>query len=426
MDFIQIIILIAAIIAVILSLLTLFRVIAMSGRDRDRALYESLSKKLDGTRIELLREMRENSERNERAMREGLISIQESTEKRLMENQRLTSNALMEGIRHLQSTTDRKLSDIQTNVNEKLDRSLNERLDQSFKQVGDRLETLYKSLGELKSLESGVLSLNKTLSNVKSRGVYGEIQLENILANTLDKSMYDTNVATRPRSRDFVEFAVKIPDKETNGNFLYLPIDSKFPSDIYNKIVDASENNAPALLMAARKELKDRIRLEAQTIRDKYIAPPHTTDFAVMFLPTEGLYAEVLRIDGLAEDCQQRCKVLLAGPMTFTALLNSLSVGFRYLTVNRKTEEIMKTLGAFRNQFEKFDQLIDQTRRSLTAAANKTNALKDRSRMVQDKLKKIEVLEPEADAEIRFTNSEEDYFLDDDPEENEETDSLYE
>ena len=396
----QLIILITAIAAVIISLITLIRVSKSGGSRRDEKLLAKVDEELARTQLALIREMHASSSTANRAMMDGLISIQESTEKRLAENQRITSQTLTEGIKNLQFTTDRKLTDIQSNVNEKLDKSLNERLDENFRQVSDRLESLYKSLGELKSLENGVLTLNKTLSNVKSRGVFGEIQLGNILANTLDKSMYDVNVATRPRSRDFVEFAVKIPDKEASGDFIYLPIDSKFPSDIYNKILDASENADSEQLKAARRALKDRIRLEAQTMRDKYIAPPHTTDFAVMFLPTEGLYAEVLRIDGLAEDCQQRCKIILAGPMTVTALLNSLSVGFRYLTVNKKTEEIMKTLGAFKNQFEKFDQIIDQASRSLAAAANKTEALKDRSRIVKNKLKNIEALETQEAASV--------------------------
>ena len=401
----QIIILVIAVITIILSLITLVRVSSLSGRSRDRELLEQTGEQLDRTKAELMREMRESESRTDRALIDGLISIQESTEKRLSENQRMTVRTLTEGMKDLQYAAGQKFSAIQADLNEKLDRSLNERLDENFKQVGDRLEALYKSLGELKNLESGVLNLNKTLSNVKSRGVFGEIQLGNILANTLDKSMYETNAAVKPHSRDFVEYAVKIPDKETAGSFILLPIDSKFPADLYNKIADASESADPELLSSARKELKDRIRLEAQSIRDKYIAPPYTTDFAVLFLPTEGLYAEALRIDGLAEDCQQRCKVILAGPMTVTALLNSLSVGFRYLTVNRKTEEIIRALGAFRNQFEKFDRLIDQTTRSLDTASKKTKDLKDRSRIVQSKLKNIEALETE-DAD-RFLGLEE-------------------
>ena len=381
--------------AVVLAVIILIRVSTLSHSDRDRELLKRIDDKMSRMRAELSNEIHENAARSDRRLMDGLISIQESTEKRLAENQKLTTQTLTEGIKDLQYTTDRKLAEMQSSMNEKLDRSLNERLDENFRQVGDRLESLYKSLGELKSLESGVLSLNRTLSNVKTRGVFGEIQLGNILSNTLDKSMYDVNVSTKPGSRDFVEYAVKIPDKDNSSNFIYLPIDSKFPSDIYNKIADAAEGNDPEALRSARKELKDRIRLEALSMRDKYISPPHTTDFAVMFLPTEGLYAEALRIDGLAEDCQQRCKIILSGPMTITALLNSLSVGFRYLTVNKKTEEIMRTLGAFKNQFERFDQIIDQTRRSLIAATKKTEALKDRSRMVKNKLKNIETLETE-------------------------------
>ena len=261
------------------------------------------------------------------------------------------------------------------------------------------MESLYKSLGELKSLESGVVNLNKTLSNVKARGVYGEMALANILANILDSSQYDTNVATKPRSSERVEFAVKIPDKDNKG-FIYLPIDSKFPADIYAKVLEAAENADTAALKLAIAELKTRIRKEALTIRDKYVAPPNTTDFAIMFLPTEGLYSEVLRIDGLVEECQEKCKIVIAGPTTLTALLNSLSVGFKYLTVNKKSEEIMKLLGSFKGQFEKFNDLISRTQNRISDAQKAADQLRDRSAMIQKKLDKVELVSYEEENEI--------------------------
>lgn len=362
--------------------------------DKSEVLLDSLKdmkKDQDTLKIDVIKEISEGQFKNQEAIRRSLMEMQESTEKRLLANSTTVNKSISEGLSTIQEATDRKLTEIQKNVDAKLDKNLNERLDESFKQVGERLESLYKSLGELKSLESGVVNLNKTLSNVKARGVYGEMALENILANILDNSQYDTNVATKPRSTERVEFAVKIPDKDNKG-FIYLPIDSKFPADTYANVLEAAENADAVALKAAIGELKIRIRKEAMTIRDKYIAPPHTTDFAIMFLPTEGLYSEVLRIDGLVEECQEKCKIVIAGPTTLTALLNSLSVGFKYLTVNKKSEEIMKLLGNFKGQFEKFNDLITRTQNRISDAQKAADQLRDRSSMIQKKLDKVELV----------------------------------
>ncbi len=358
---------------------------------------KDMKKDQDTLKIDVIKEISEGQFKNQETIRRSLMEMQESTEKRLLANSTTVNKSIAEGLSTIQEATDRKLSEIQKNVDAKLDKNLNERLDESFKQVGERLESLYKSLGELKSLESGVVNLNKTLSNVKARGVYGEMALENILANILDNSQYDTNVATKPRSTERVEFAVKIPDKDNKG-FIYLPIDSKFPADTYANVLEAAENADAVALKAAIGELKIRIKKEAMTIRDKYIAPPNTTDFAIMFLPTEGLYSEVLRIDGLVEECQEKCKIVIAGPTTLTALLNSLSVGFKYLTVNKKSEEIMKLLGNFKGQFEKFNDLITRTQNRITDAQKAADQLRDRSSMIQKKLDKVELVSYE-DAE---------------------------
>ena len=362
--------------------------------DKSEVLLDSLKdmkKDQDTLKIDVIKEISEGQFKNQETIRRSLMEMQESTEKRLLANSTTVNKSISEGLSTIQEATDRKLTEIQKNVDAKLDKNLNERLDESFKQVGERLESLYKSLGELKSLESGVVNLNKTLSNVKARGVYGEMALENILANILDNSQYDTNVATKPRSTERVEFAVKIPDKDNKG-FIYLPIDSKFPADIYGKVLEAAENADTVALKLAITELKTRIKKEALTIRDKYIAPPHTTDFAIMFLPTEGLYSEVLRIDGLVEECQEKCKIVIAGPTTLTALLNSLSVGFKYLTVNKKSEEIMKLLGNFKGQFEKFNDLITRTQNRISDAQKAADQLRDRSSMIQKKLDKVELV----------------------------------
>jgi len=309
------------------------------------------------------------------------------------EGQIRTQEIITNALKDIQTANDRRLQDIQNNVNQKLDKSLNERLDSSFRQIGDQLSTLYKSLGELQSLSAGVSDLQKTLSNVKTRGIFGEIQLKNILLDIMDSSQYAENVITKHRSADRVEFAVKIPDKEDPGSFIYLPIDSKFPSDIYNKIIDAANNADSDTLRQATKELEQRIKTEARTIRDKYIDPPHTTDFAIMFLPTEGLYAEVIRINGLTEWCQNECKIVLAGPTTLVALLNSLSIGFRYLTVNKNSKEILNILSAVKAQYQKFGQLISKTQKKLQEAQSAADDLQNRSEIIQKRLSKVEVMD---------------------------------
>lgn len=384
------------VIALLLVVLVVQIVILVKSKDKNDSEQmlgniSELKKDQQELRVDVIKEISEGHLKSEKAIQESLIRIQESTEKRLREDSKNVNETILNGLKSIQEANDRKLTDIQQDMDKKLDKNLHERLDESFKQVGDRLESLYKSLGELKSLESGVVSLNKTLSNVKARGVYGEMALENLLANILDKSQYETNVATRPRSTERVEFAVKIPDKENKG-FIYLPIDSKFPADIYAKVLETAENADVENLKAAVQELKVRIRKEAMTIRDKYIAPPHTTDFAILFLPTEGLYSEVLRIDGLVEECQEKYKIVVAGPTTLTAILNSLSVGFKYLTVNKKSEEIMKLLGNFKSQFVKFNDLIAKTQDKISLAQKSAQQLSERSDMIQRKLDKVELV----------------------------------
>ena len=382
--------------AVVLVLEIILLTRAKKTEDKEKVINDlnEIKKEQRDLQVAVIKEISEGQGKNQTAIRESLIQIQESTEKRLREDSNRVNESIMQGLKSIQEVTDKKLTDIQHNMDEKLEKNLHTRLDESFKQVGERLESLYKSLGELKSLESGVTNLNKTLSNVKARGVYGEMALENLLANILDRNQYEVNVATRPKSAERVEFAIKIPDKDNKG-FIYLPIDSKFPADIYNKVLEAAENADVENLKFAIGELKNRIKKEAMTIRDKYIAPPNTTDFAIMFLPTEGLYSEVLRIDGLVEECQEKYKIVISGPTTLTAILNSLSVGFKYLTVNKKSEEIMKTLGNFKLQFQKFNELISKTQNKISDAQKAAGDLMDRSALIQKRLDKVEVVEYE-------------------------------
>ncbi len=299
---------------------------------------------------------------------------------------------LQKGLAQIQDSTERRLDTIQKDVNKKLDVSLNQRLDESFDKVTGQLTQLYKSLGELSSMSDGIQTLNKTLSNVKTRGTWGELQLENILKDTMQEGQYEKNVKLSQRSDDAVEFAIKIPSKEDEKEFLYLPIDSKFPTDRYLGVVDAANSGDQARLTKAISELDLRIKEEARKIRDKYIVPPKTTDFAILFLPTEAMYAEVLRINGLAEFCQNQYHVIISGPMTITALLNSLRLGFANLALNKKTNEVRKILQAVKAQYSKLDELIDTTQKRIELAAKSTDALKSRTDQIQKKMSKIDDL----------------------------------
>lgn len=363
---------------------------------------ENLSKQVDNNRVTTdnlvnnkFSEEKDylNSKFNEEKM--FLQELKHEMFKESTENTDKMNRTLKEAIHEMQQSNEKKLTEIQDNVNEKLDKSLNERLDVSFRQIGEQLAGLNKSIGELQSLSSGVMDLQKTLSNVKTRGVFGEIQLANILASTMDPSQYEENVATKKDSNERVEFAIKIPDKEDMGEFVYLPIDSKFPADLYTRIVDASNSGDGEAIKAASKELETRIKTEAKTIRDKYIDAPRTTDFAIMFLPTEGLYSEVLRIAGLTEWCQTEAKVIISGPTTITALLNSLSIGFKYLTVNKNSKDILKTLSAVKTQYDKFGVLISKTQKKLSEAQRYTDDMQHRSQMIQRRLTKIDSVSEE-------------------------------
>lgn len=304
--------------------------------------------------------------------------------------------SLRDALMSMQDANRKKLDEIQTDINKKLDMSLNERLDKSFKTVGDQLNKLYTSLGELSKLETGVNSLNKTLSNVKTRGIFGETQLENILSDILAPSLYDKNVVTKKSksaNRDAVEFAVKIPDKETAGEFMYLPIDSKFPASIYDRIRQASEASDPQALSAAVKELEIKVRQDAKDIQDKYLDPPYTTDFGIMFLPTESLYAEVLRIPGLVEECRSRYHVTITGPSTAAALINSLSIGFRYMAVNRDSQNILKLLSAIKSQYHKLSELIDKADSRIELAKKATDDLRQRTDIINKRLASVEEID---------------------------------
>ena len=301
---------------------------------------------------------------------------------------------LTASIEKLQASNEQKLSEMQGVVDRKLDKTLNDRLDTNFAKVTDQLSQLYRSLGELKDLSGGVADLNRTLSNVKTRGTWGEVQLQRILEQTLPRSQYEVNVATKHNSADRVEFALKFPAQDGSDETVWLPIDAKFPSDIYNRIADAADSGDKTALDAARDELKNRIKMEASSISSKYLDPPRTTNYAFMYLPTEGLYAEVLRIDGLTEDCQKK-GVVITGPTTITAVLNALQVGFRNVALSKKSVEVMKLLEAVKGQVSRMDEAVQKTQKKLTDAVDLTDELHRRTRRLTSRMRSIGEMEPE-------------------------------
>jgi DNA recombination protein RmuC len=294
----------------------------------------------------------------------------------------------------LQEGNEKKLDQMRATVDEKLHATLEHRLGESFKQVAERLEQVHKGLGEMQGLARDVGALNRVLTNVKTRGVFGEVQLAALLEQVFTPEQYASNVATVPGSNDRVEFALRLPgrDEAGGGAPLWLPIDAKFPREDYERLVEASERNDVPGMEASGKAIEMRLRLEARTIRDKYLAPPHTTDFAILFVPTEGLYAEALRRPGLAEALQREWKVMLAGPTTLLALLNSLQMGFRTLALERRSAEVWEVLGAVKTEFGKFGDVLAKTRKKLDEASNTINAAETRTRAMARQLRGVEAL----------------------------------
>lgn len=292
---------------------------------------------------------------------------------------------------YMQEDNNRQLEKVRETVDEKLQKTLDNKLNKSFELVNQRLEQVYKGLGEMQNLAVGVGDLKKVLSNVKTRGILGEIQLSAILKEILSPEQYEENVATKKGSRNVVEFAIKLPGD--NDSFVYLPIDSKFPGDTYQALINAMEDGNKEQIAVASKMLITRIKQEAKDIKEKYIAPPDTTDFAIMFLPFEGLYAEVVN-RGLVEVLQRDYKVNIAGPSTMAALLNSLQMGFKTLAVQKRSTEVWKVLGDVKREFDTFGEVLDKTQQRINQANSELDKLVGvRTRQIQKKLSAVQTLE---------------------------------
>ena len=316
----------------------------------------------------------------------GFNEFRESISKSLGDI-RVNINSRLESIQKDNTT---QLEKMRVTVDEKLQKTLEERLGHSFQLVNNQLKAVQEGLGEMRSLASDVGGLKKVLSNVKSRGSMGEVQLENILSDILTQDQYGINVSTIPGSNVHVEFAIKFPGKDEDGKHVWLPIDSKFPMDKYEQYQDAIEEGEKDQIVAATKELVKTINVMAKDISTKYIAPPHTTDFGILFLPTEGLYGSVTGIRGLLESIQRDYKIILAGPSVLSAMINSLQMGFRSLAIEKRSSEVWKVLGNVKNEFGKFGGVLDKVKKKLTEATNTIDKAGVRTRAIERNLRDVE------------------------------------
>ena len=367
-------------------------------QEKDRLLQERDLSELGKKMLDELDSQQEQNSRSLLSVNESLMntlsqmgqsqsSLLESMQRQVL----LSTRNQEERISALRLENERQLTEMRKTVDRRLSESLDQKLDASFSQVSERLESVYKGLGEMHTLASGVGDLKKVLTNVKTRGIWGEMQLGSLIRQTLAPGQYEENVAVVPGSPERVEFAVCLPDK--TGGSVYLPVDSKFPQEDYIRLTEASQAGDAAGTEAAHKALLLRLKSEAKKIADKYISPPHTTDFAIMFLPVEGLYAEALQTPDLMESLQREQRVVIAGPGTFSAMLSALQLGFRTMAIEKRSGEVWRLLGEIRTDFTRFAEILENTRKRLDQAGESIDSAVSRSRTIQRKLSGLETEE---------------------------------
>ena len=401
----------------ILLVLTLVAAISTAGllavsltraRSAEREAREELSRSLASFSQTLTTQMGATATVQNGQM-DGLRKAIDDNLSRIQDQQRVaareTRETLEQKLDRLQQDNAAKLEQMRQTVDEKLQSTLEKRLSESFRQVSERLELVHKGLGEMQTLAAGVGDLKRVLSNVKTRGVFGETQLAALLEQVMAPEQYEKNVATRPGSRERVEFAIKLPGHDNVP--VLLPIDAKFPIEDYQRLQAAQEAGDKAALEMAEKALETRVKLEAKTIAEKYVEPPHTTDFALLYLPFEGLFGEVLRRPGLFDQIQRQFRVTICGPTNLLAYLNSLQMGFRTLAIQQRSSEVWKVLGTVKSEFGKFAEVLANTKRQLQTVANTIDQAEVRTRQIERKLKDVEAL-PGADAAQENLQLEED------------------
>ncbi len=374
------------VILVLILCVQLYLVFAKKDGSNNNELRRDISTELKNTREEINNVLGARIDNLTQVNEAKLENIRKSVEDRLT---------------HIEKENSIKLEKMRETVDEKLTSTLEKRLGESFKQVSDQLQSVYKGLGEMQTLANGVGDLKKVLTNVKARGTWGEVQLSALLEQFLTPEQYSANVKIKKRSNDFVEFAIKIPSK-VEGEIVLLPVDSKYPVEDYERLLKAEDDGDVAQIERARKDLEKSIKVFAGQIRDKYIDPPYTTDFGIMFLPTESLYCEVLRNTSLCQTLQQEYHISVTGPTTFSALINSLQMGFRTLAVQKQTSEVWNILGKVKTEFGKFGLLLDKTNRKLEEVSNTMKLASAKTRNIQNKLNKVQAL-PTKDDDILDT-----------------------
>lgn len=394
------------VISVIISLVTMVIVLVKNNKDNSDKMFHTLRNELNSQQSILRQELSTQTQSSVKNMGDMLIENQRSfsqhqSEKMTQLEERMKTFSLENGqkleniretvekrLEYIHADNNRQLEEMRKTVDEKLQKTLEEKMNRSFSLVNERLEQVYKGLGEMQTLAVGVGDLKKVLSNVKTRGILGEIQLQSILSEILSPEQYEENIATKKGSKNVVEFAIKLPADD--DKIVYLPIDSKFPGDTYSALRDAIEEGDKAKIDVATKLLISTIKSEAKDIHDKYIDPPNTTEFAIMFLPFEGLYSEVVN-RGLVEILQREYKVNIAGPSTMAALLNSLQMGFKTLAVQKRSTEVWKVLGDVKEEFDKFNDVLVLTQQRLDQANKELDKLVGvRTRQIQRKLKDVQ------------------------------------
>lgn len=368
-------------------------------KEETRVNREEISKQMKDNRQELSDSLRVFSEQNQRLSKELMDTVK--AEFKLFKddfekNFKSFTDHQKEKFDDLVNKTEKRLEAMRETVDEKLQKTLNDRLTQSFAAVESNLKSVQEGLGEMKNLAQDVGGLKKVLSNVKQRGGVGEVQLEMLLEQILAPDQYAANVKTKEGSNDLVEFAIKLPGRDDQQNHVYLPIDAKFPKDAYDQLVDAYETGEVAAIEAANKNLENTIKKMAKDIKDKYVDPPNTTDFAILFLPFESIYAEVIRRSNLLEYLQRETKVIVTGPTTLAAILNSLQMGFRTLSLQKRSSEVWSLLGAVKTEFDKFGGLLERAQKNIAAAGeNIDTLLGTRTNAIRRRLKNVDSLSNE-------------------------------
>ena len=395
-------------IILILLMTNLFVVLLKSNRKQTEQLENLLRQEMKENREELSRNMRELRTELNQALSLSTQQMQTTLHRNLMttnEMQREKFEAMNRQQDILVKSTEKRLDEMRIMVEEKLQKTLNERIGQSFELVHSQLENVQKGLGEMKNLAEDVGGLKKVLGNVKTRGTFGEIQLAALLEQMLSPEQYEANVKTRKNATEFVEFAIKLPGKDNGRDVVYLPIDAKFPKDVYEQYMDTYEEGDTTRIESTSKQLEITIKRMAKDIHEKYVEPPFTTDFAIMFLPFESIYAEVIRRTSLVETLQKDFKIVVTGPTTLGAILNSLQMGFRTLAIQKRTSEVWSVLGAVKTEFGKFGGMLEKVQKNLQNAGDQLEeVMGKRTRAIERKLRQVEALPTEESKKMLTLN----------------------